>query len=250
VTIIAAVTFTLWFSGALWNAVIPGGWSIQAEVGHYLFFPLVRNRSVNIVFLILTFINIATFCINYLEMKNIVTSHIIHLVTDAWLRLGIYSTFGYFLLGIFSYQLSQNYTKTKSAIQAYKSLDLNILNLIAYVFTWLILPVTFSHHGQIQTLAFVLLYIWLSRLFLKIRPVRVFFQILGRFSYFLYFSHFIFLEIFSIMFRNLTGSLNFSGSFGIAFIAHLFPVLIFSCLLAILSERFIERPFIELARRR
>ena len=248
ITIISALTFTLWFSAALWGGVIPGGWSIQAEVGHYLLFPLIRNRSVNKVFLFLTFINLGTLYINVLHHKNLFTKSFFDLAASAWLRLDLYATFGYFLLGVFSYKFIQDYTKSRDLLSAYRSLGINILNLAVYLLVWLFLPITFAHHGQIGTLAFVLIFIWLSRIILKVNFLKELFIILGRFSYFIYFSHFLILESISYSLRNFHVSLNFTGSFGLAFIVHFILVLLLSCLLAFPSEKFIEKPFMKLAR--
>jgi peptidoglycan/LPS O-acetylase OafA/YrhL len=248
VTIISALTFTLWFSAALWNGVIPGGWSIQAEVGHYLLFPLIRNRNANKIFLFLTFINLGTFYINLLDQKNFLQNHFFHLAVSAWVRLDLYATFGYFLMGVFSYKFIQEYTKSRDLLSAYQALGINVLNLALYLLVWLFLPITFTHHGQMGTLAFVLFYILLSRIFLKVNFLRKLFIVLGRFSYFIYFFHFFILESIYHFFKNFHVSLNFTGSFGLTFLVFFIFVIILSCLFALPSEKFIEKPFMKLAR--
>ena len=249
VTIISALTFTLWFSGALWGAVIPGGWSIQAEVGHYLVFPLIRNRSMNKVFICLNIINVATLFAIHLKHNKLITTPFLNLAVSAWLRLDLYATFGYFLLGVLSYKFIQKYNKEKNLLRAYRSLGVNPFNLSLYLFLWLLLPLNFAHHGEIGTLAFVIFFIWLSRIFLKINFLRKIFQILGRFSYFIYFCHFLMLELVSQILMNFHASLDFTGSFILVFSLYFISVLSLSCILALPSEKFIEKPFMNLARR-
>jgi peptidoglycan/LPS O-acetylase OafA/YrhL len=249
VTIISALTFTLWFSGGLWGALIPGGWSIQAEVGHYLVFPLIRNRSMNKVFIGLNVISGATLFANHLQHNKLITTQFLDLAVSAWLRLDLYATFGYFLLGVLSYKFIEQYHKEKNLLGAFRSLGVNSFNLGLYLLLWLLLPLNFAHHGEIGTLAFVIFFIWLSRIFLKINFLRRIFKILGRFSYFIYFFHFLALELTSMLLKNFTFSLNFIGSFVVAFILYLFSVLSLSCIFALPSEKFIEKPFMNLARR-
>jgi peptidoglycan/LPS O-acetylase OafA/YrhL len=249
VIIISTLTFTLWFSGVLWNSVILGGWSIQAEVGHYLVFPMIRNRSANTIFLALSSVNIATLLINYIVQHNYLKAPLFLLIFNAWIRLDLYATFGYFIFGIFSYQFNQNYKKFKNIGQSLKSLRINLFCLLIYVVTWLVLPIAYGHHGQIQTLAFVLLFIVLSKFIAKVFFLRHVFIILGRFSYFIYFFHFLVIELVSTLSRNFSGDLNFLGSFFVAFIAYLIPVLTISCLFAIPSEMLIEKPIMRIARK-
>jgi peptidoglycan/LPS O-acetylase OafA/YrhL len=165
----STLTFTLWFSANLWNSVIPGGWTIQVEVAHYLVFPLIRNRSFNIVLLWLGFINIFT-----LLIPRLLSSKILNIdgVLNAWLRLNFYSTFGYFLIGVFSHIFWGSYKKTRDVSQTFKNLHLNIFILLFYFLSWLLLPLAYSHHGQVGTLFFVLIYIFISL------PNNVFHEIL------------------------------------------------------------------------
>ena len=47
---ILSLTFTLWLVDSLWNTVMPGGWSIQAEIAHYLAFPIIRKYDKSFLF--------------------------------------------------------------------------------------------------------------------------------------------------------------------------------------------------------
>jgi peptidoglycan/LPS O-acetylase OafA/YrhL len=249
VIIITTLTFTLWFSGVLWNGVIPGGWSIQAEVGHYLIFPLIRNRSLTKVFGLLSVLNIVTFLLNYSQKNNFIKIHFLNLSIDAWMRLNLYATLGYFLLGVLSYKFIQNYKIKANLFNAFSSLGLNIYVLCLYFLTWLCLPITFAHHGEVEILAFVLFFISLARIFMKIRLLRNIFQIFGRYSYFIYFCHFQALELATRLFKHFNSVLNFSGSFALSFFIYFIFAMGLSCLLAVPSEKFIEKPFMNLGRR-
>jgi peptidoglycan/LPS O-acetylase OafA/YrhL len=67
--IVLTLSFTLFFSASLWNSVIPGGWSIQAEVAHYILFPFIRRRSLNSVLKIVAVVNIFTSVLYFARPK-------------------------------------------------------------------------------------------------------------------------------------------------------------------------------------
>jgi peptidoglycan/LPS O-acetylase OafA/YrhL len=108
--ILLSLTFLLFTSSALWNTVIPGGWSIQAEVAHYLLFPVMRNRSLNFLFGVASIVNIATLILIHLRSRIDVSSRLAIEIIDSWLRLGLYSTFGFFIIGITSFHFFNNCT--------------------------------------------------------------------------------------------------------------------------------------------
>jgi exopolysaccharide production protein ExoZ len=243
----STLTFTLWFSANLWNSVIPGGWTIQVEVAHYLVFPLIRNRSFNVVLVWLGFINIFTLLIPRLLSLRILN---FDGVLNAWLRLNFYSTFGYFLIGVFSHFFWGGYKKTRDVSQVFKNLHLNIFILLFYFLTWLSLPLAYSHHGQVGTLFFVLLYIFISLIIFKTFLLKKTFISFGRYSYFVYFFHFLVLEFLNDRLGNLYLNLNFAFSYIVSFLLYLCLVVILSYVFAIPSEKYIERPFINWARSR
>jgi len=248
ISVFSALTFTLWFSGVLWGGVIPGGWSIQAEVGHYLIFPLIRNRSINKVLIFLSFINIATLLLKFLEDRSLIRIKALNLAVNAWLRLDLYATFGYFMIGVISCNFARINRGKRNPIRAFQALGINPFNLSLYLIVWLLLPITFAHHGEIGTLAWVIFLLYLSRLFFKINILRKIFQILGRFSYFIYFCHFLILEIGSSILENFHINLNFVGSFGVSFLCYFIFTIGVSCLLAIPSEKYFEKPIMKFAR--
>ena len=99
--ILLTLSFTLFISGGLWNTVIAGGWSIQAEVAHYLIFPIMRNRPIASILRMLTLVNLLTGLIAITRPKLANFPELsLHLI-DAWLRLSLYSSIGYFVIGAF-----------------------------------------------------------------------------------------------------------------------------------------------------
>ena len=158
--VVLALSFTLFLSASLWNGVIPGGWSIQAEVAHYLLFPFIRSRSLNSVLKIVSSINLLT-CIVFFARPKMDTFPNLFLNTiDAWLRLSLYSTVGYFLIGILSYLV---FSQLKdSRITSLKLSDFNISNntFAAFCMSLLLVPIPFGN--QIEAIGYLLLMILMS----------------------------------------------------------------------------------------
>lgn len=95
---VLTLTFTLWISGSFWNTVIPGGWSIQAEVGHYVLFPLVRKYSFDLAIKTMTMINLTSFSLNLYLASNLnkINPSLLTKIVNAWIRLDLFATFSFF----------------------------------------------------------------------------------------------------------------------------------------------------------
>ena len=243
--ILLTLTFTLFVSNSLWNGVIFGGWSIQAEVVHYFIFSLIRNRNLNSILKICAVVNFVT-SITYILRINMKSfpSPLLQIL-DAWLRLGIYSTFGYFLLGIISYQFYNEIKKLRVL-----SVSLNVYNISPNIFTvyclsFLVVPCYGGN--QFEAIGYLGITILASLSILQIQQLRYIFQFLGRYSYFIYFAHFYILMVVSWTLRRTSFIKPETSSQQLVFMVIFVFSLIVSSLLAIPAWKYIEKPIIRMA---
>lgn len=243
--VLLTLTFTLFISNSLWNGVIYGGWSIQAEVAHYFIFSLIRNRNLNSILKLCAFINFATSIIYILRNNmNSFPSPLLQIL-DAWLRLGIYSTFSYFLLGIISYQF-YNEIKRLHVL----SISLNVYNISPNIFTlfcvsFLVVPCYGGN--QFEAIGYLGIMILASLTIFRSHKMSVFFQFLGRYSYFIYFAHFYALMFVSWAIQRTSFIKPETSSQQIVFMIMFVFSLIVSSLLAIPSMKYFEKPIIKMA---
>ena len=244
------ITFTLWISGSLWNSLIYGGWSIQSEVAHYVAFPLLTKFKFKIILCLLILINFITLFLKYYKQINLfhfetyLGNIYLKYLSDTWLRLSFYSTFGYFLFGI---ALSKIVKSNFSVVIFEKSMlqKSQIWLLFVYIITFIFLPLPFGI--QWQALASCIFVIFIG---LKIKTTNYFFRILakmGEYSYFIYFFHFYIILCIKFglanfpIYRN-----NFIDFFQILIIAYV--VLVISSNLGRVSWKYFESRFIKLGR--
>lgn len=245
VVIILTLTFSLFVSDSLWNNVIPGGWSIQAEIAHYLLFPLIRNRSLNSILKIAVLINFTTSILYILRLNMNYFPPLFLQILDAWFRLGLYSTFGYFLIGILSYL---SYIKIKES----KGINLNFNHLnispnvfIVFCLSLLVIPCPFGN--QFEAIGYLGITILVSLGILRNKKISSFFQFLGRYSYFIYFGHFVALMSASWVIQRTTIIESESTSQQVIFAFIFVYTLTISSLLAIPSMKYFEKPIIRMA---
>jgi peptidoglycan/LPS O-acetylase OafA/YrhL len=243
--ILLSLTFTLFISASLWNTVIPGGWSIQVEVAHYLAFTLLRNKSISLILRILILINFISAMFILLRPHIVNCPKLFLQLIDSWLRLGLYSSLGYFVIGAFAY-LFHNETKKSSDK---KNINQNISWPSAAIFllSFLIIPCPFG--SQIEAAGSLIVMILLSLCILKIGNVKILFQILGKYSYFIYFMHFLILDLAEYFLEKIQFSSYCYGSQQLLFLTIFLSVLSASVLFAKISMRYFERPFINLAQK-
>ncbi len=243
--ILLSLTFTLFISNSLWNGVIFGGWSIQAEVAHYFIFALIRNRSINSILKISALVNFATVLMIVLRVNLNSLPLLLLQMLDAWIRLGIYSTFGYFLMGILSYLY---YIKIKeSRISSLKFKDLGISPNIFTTYCISFLAVPCYGGNQVEAIGYLGITILASFVILQNKQLSSFFKFLGRYSYFIYFAHFIALMAISWAINRVSFIKPESSSQQVIFLFIFVLSLTISSLLAIPSMRYFEAPIIRMA---
>jgi|688.fasta_scaffold17488_11 peptidoglycan/LPS O-acetylase OafA/YrhL len=243
--IVLSLSFTLFISASLWNGVIPGGWSIQAEVAHYILFPSIRKRSLNSVLKIVASINFLTSAVYSARPRLDTFQETFLIVIDAWIRLGLYSTVGYFLIGILSYTVF-NHLKG-SRITELKFSDLNISHNAFTVFCISLLLVPCPFGNQIEAIGYLLLMILISFGVLRNQKLNSIFRFLGRYSYFIYFMHFLALASVNWITSRLDFTTSQLGAQQVVFIVIFLYSLTISSVLAVPSMKFLERPFMKMA---
>lgn len=244
--IVLGTTFTLFFSSTLWNSVIPGSWSIQAEVAHYLIFPIIQKVKFLYVIVSLIAINLLTlFSKNFNFLNQYIKSRIfLSIFFESWMRLSIFTTFGFFILGGLYYKYVNEYSGASFSICLKSIPKIYTFAGFSYLFTLLLLPIPFGN--TYQALIFVFLSISIGTLLNKGAGTRITFCTLGKYSYFIYFFHFLVLDL-----LKLGLNLKFLDQRNIFTFLVIYACTVAICLvIARFSMKFIENPIIDFARRR
>lgn len=245
VIVFMTLTFTLFLSGSLWNLVIPGGCSIQSEVAHYLLFPIIRKIKLIKLTKILIAINFGTGAL-FMARSNLEGTSLAKYLVEPWLRLSLYSTLGYFYLGILCVLLFQD-TRENSFRPDLKIVGLNPKIFLTYVISLFVIPCPFG--SQIEAIGYVVVNLMIATSILRIEKLKRIFLILGKYSYFIYFAHILLLELATPPLLALQLGSGFPGTQIVAFLTLFSCVLMISVLLAIPSMKYLENPSIKFARR-
>jgi peptidoglycan/LPS O-acetylase OafA/YrhL len=167
-----------------------------------------------------------------------------------WIRLGFYSTFFYFLLGVASVVLFSRFSAGAQPVELLKQITIIewVLRGI-YLISVMALPMPMGIGSNSQAFGVVLLSLFCGFLIQKIRVIVPFFTTLGKYSYFLYFMQILVIYWLSSVLMSLDKSsvplLNVSL---MVFLAYVAIILSISLPLAWFSARFFEGPFLRLAR--
>lgn len=242
------ITFTGWLFPAIWNTTIPGGWSIQVEVGHYLLFPLIRKLKIR------GLINLsATLAIFALIIQELASrpgeSFLINFAKDID-RYGILVTFQFFLIGVVSYKFKENYFKylPNNNIELTNATNATKLMLALALFLFSGLAVPFG--STIDALGYLVIAIPAS-IIISQSNFRNLATWIGKRSYFMYFAHFYVLRIVAEWLEpfKLTNFYSPKMIYITGYIFLFLTTLIVTMILAEISFRFIESPVINFARK-
>ena len=243
-SLILGATFMLFFSSHLWNAVVPGGWSIQSEVAHYLVFPIIRRYKTLLILNFLIALNVITLIMSSKYSSGQVLSHAGRdsIYIDAWIRLSLFSTVGFFILGGALYRWLNGFSRASIFNNISQApLRLKVAGIVYFV-TFIFLPLPFGKTYEaimFVTLA-IILGIFLNRWDISQRIMGT----IGKYSYFIYFAHFLIVD-----FCKLCIEYSSFGNVGL----FLFPIiyvftLFLGLALAVPSMKFIEKPIMNLSR--
>ena len=248
---ILSLTFTLWLVDSLWNTVMPGGWSIQAEVAHYAAFPILRKYDKNKLFRIWA---IAYLLISIMEeTKHLYLNiPILGRFLEAFFRLNFFSNSLFFILGILAYTFYNNWKSGKDQSELVNSLKNNAIYVFIAAITTFIAPLSFGK--TIEALGFVAVSLIAASVIMNIHLLKRMFLVLGKYSYFIYFCHFKVLTFSRYFLQEPNGKIKIDIPAStlvepLMFLFFFTLTLIVSVLLAIPSYRYFERYFIKLAHR-
>jgi peptidoglycan/LPS O-acetylase OafA/YrhL len=247
VVVVLTLTFTLWISASLWNTVIPGGWSIQAEVAHYFLYPVVKKIALPNIMFALTTINFFTFCLNaYFEVKKLTGFPIgVAYIWEAWVRLNLFSTFSYFLLGMIGHAVIKEFAISNSWHSSFASIRITKLNAISFLLALFLAPLAFG--TNLEAITFVLVTILASRGIIKFQWAKGCLINLGKYSYFIYFCHFQVFSLITFVMIRKVDSLDILGNQILVFSSIFATTMIVSTFLGYISFKFLESPIMKIA---
>ena len=247
IVVLLTATFTLWLSPGLWNTVIGGGWSIQAEVGHYLVFPLFRKFSLRVILLILSAANLVTLGL-IAAFETDKPTNLFAQGVNAWIRLDLYATVCFFILGLIAYRVWAKTQEGSSVVEAFAALKLDALTVTAFTLSFLAVPLAYG--TNLNALGCVVACLALSFGAYKVNWAAKAFATIGKYSYFIYFCHFFVLDIVRWFGKN---HMHLSGPSWLmqwVVLGTVFALALgISMLLAVPSFKYFEKPVMRLARR-
>lgn len=238
--VLLALTFTLWVIPSFWNTVISGGWSIQAEVGHYLAFPLLRKLSVTGLILMLALLRLATGVLYFAGQTA--PNSLFTQVISAWTRLGLFNSLIFFVGGmLISRWKSGDWLTTRN-------------NTMALILFWGSLLLNADGYGEeLQKFGFIGVALTIAAVVSRWRFIEMSLASIGKYSYFIYFCHFLGLQLASelIVKTDLFKITEASAGLSCILVPMFFLFALgFSFTLALASWRFFENPIIRLSRKK
>ena len=195
---LTTMTFTLWISSSLWNTVIPGAWSIQAEVAHYLFFPKIRNMSLRGLMMFASYFNCFSITLILFSLSHYYSQFpiVIQQIIAAYLRLNLFTSFDFFLIGMISHRLYSQYFKMEKLSTLRNELSRNSFALIFFMLSFMFVPLTVGR--IIEAVGFIFTSLIIGLGILRVSQLRILFMAMGKYSYFIYFIHFQLLFFFNV----------------------------------------------------
>jgi peptidoglycan/LPS O-acetylase OafA/YrhL len=246
-----AVFFLSWINSDIWNQILPGDWSIHAELFHYLAFTLFYVLSAKQIVKYFIFICYFTVIIGFVSNAGLLDDkEFLNEAFQAWKRLNLFSTFIYFLLGMAIFKLFPYVTSRRGVELKQEIIKLGVGKILGLAACIPFLPLNFGKN--IECIGFLILAVTVAGLiFLNAASTR-FLKTLGKYSYFIYFFHFVILDVIRMCFHPKKEILNLDNVWAhpIIFALVLLLVLLISMPFGALSYRFIESPILRLSRKR
>jgi peptidoglycan/LPS O-acetylase OafA/YrhL len=248
---ILSLTFTLWLVDSLWNTVMPGGWSIQAEIAHYLAFPIIRKYDKSFLFKIWA---VSYFVFSVIEETKHLFLNIPLLgrILEALFRLNFLSNSLFFILGILAFSVYNNWKSGVGQSEIIISAKKNGIFIVLATLTTFFAPLTYGR--TIDALGFIFVSIVVTSAIIHMNLLKKMFLTLGKYSYFIYFCHFKVLTFMRFLLQDSTGKFKIDVTPStlvepLLFLIFLIITLLVSTLLAIPSHKYFEKYFINWAHR-
>ena len=248
---ILSLTFTLWLVDSLWNTVMPGGWSIQAEIAHYLAFPIIRKYDKSFLFKIWA---VSYFVFSVIEETKHLFLNIPLLgrILEALFRLNFLSNSLFFILGILAFSVYNNWKSGVGQSEIINSAKKNGIFVVLATLTTFFAPLTYGR--TIDGLGFIFVSIVVTSAIIHMNLLKKMFLTLGKYSYFIYFCHFKVLTFMRFLLQDSDGKFKIDVTPStlvepLLFLIFLVITLLVSTLLAIPSHKYFEKYFINWAHR-
>ena len=248
---ILSLTFTLWLVDSLWNTVMPGGWSIQAEIAHYLAFPIIRKYDKSFLFKIWA---VSYFVFSVIEETKHLFLNIPLLgrILEALFRLNFLSNSLFFILGILAFSVYNNWKSGVGQSEIINSAKKNGIFVVLATLTTFFAPLTYGR--TIDALGFIFVSIVVTSAIIHMNLLKKMFLTLGKYSYFIYFCHFKVLTFMRFLLQDSDGKFKIDVTPStlvepLLFLIFLVITLLVSTLLAIPSHKYFEKYFINWAHR-
>ena len=248
---ILSLTFTLWLVDSLWNTVMPGGWSIQAEIAHYLAFPIIRKYDKSFLFKIWA---VSYFVFSVIEETKHLFLNIPLLgrSLEALFRLNFLSNSLFFILGILAFSVYNNWKSGVGQSEIINSAKKNGIFVVLATLTTFFAPLTYGR--TIDGLGFIFVSIVVTSAIIHMNLLKKMFLTLGKYSYFIYFCHFKVLTFMRFLLQDSDGKFKIDVTPStlvepLLFLIFLIITLLVSTLLAIPSHKYFEKYFINWAHR-
>jgi peptidoglycan/LPS O-acetylase OafA/YrhL len=222
--------FLLWIFPPIFDMVIPGGWSIQIEIFHYLIFLFVRKKSTIFICIIGIFSNLI--CLVLINQSYELISNLQKILMSFTLN----STFWYFASGIFLVKAIQQVKKGVKTIEIVKKYSLKLTLYVTYSLSTFALPLYSGPH--LLALIFLFSSIMASWLISGTIVPRKIAQMIAKYSYFMYFFHFIQIKLI----ERYSLSNYFSDVIGYYCVLYLVIIMISGLPTAFLSHKYFEMP--------
>jgi peptidoglycan/LPS O-acetylase OafA/YrhL len=217
--------FMFWVSPILYNFIIPGAWSIQAEVFNYIMFPIIRKYGFRNSLVLLLFMNFMSIFINLFDTSKINNQYFF----EIFLLVNPIASLNYFIFGIFFHRI---------IFGLRSKIEISILIIILCLL--MLMPLNYgSNMEAVFYLAINAFFAW------KIINTNLAKSIIfiGKHSYFIYFFHFIFLDFLSHILNRMPFVSIFPN--GILLISVFLSALLVSLVFGIISMKYIEGPIIK-----
>lgn len=237
--VVSNVLFLNSFNINGYNNIVPGGWSIGTEMFFYLCFPFVymiyERVKENYVYLILPLLTLLLanvyMILGYLVFKDVI-------YTSLFFYGFLPNQMPVFLLGMSYYFLEKKNLLKASALTS------ALLFMILFVSSFLIFR-TLRHNINIYIFVAAISFAFLFQVFKKVNFEFYSLSRIGQLSFSIYLFHFLF--AYPLSYKVSTLLAGHVGTLGV-FLINVFLSLILSVLISIFSERYIEKPGINLGR--
>lgn len=245
-SIALVLSFMGWVSPAL-TAVPQGATTIVNEMLNYSLFSFLRGRSINWL-VVLAGSLFATYFLALAATSH--SSSIIQSAGEAWLRLGMFRSWPYFVLGGCGYLLARRLSQLRSGEQGKMALPSPGL-VAAVVMLGFLVPIK-PGISNLSAVGVILVAAGLALILNSIQGIGAVLRSLGKYSYFMYFFHFWVVMVLGEVFGRWIGDSNHDSGMlkQTALLLTFFGLtMVLSWAPGFVSWRLVERPILTWARK-